>query len=74
MTEQIIELDVRGLEPPRPLLTILETLAALPEGAALLARTRWRPALLYPQLEQRGFTGASIEQPDGSYVTHIRRR
>jgi hypothetical protein len=67
-------LDARGLEPPQPLFKILEATASLPEGATLQARTRWRPALLYAELEQRGFVGESEEQTDGSYVTHIRRR
>lgn len=70
----LIELDVSGLEPPQPLMKILEAVAGLPDGATLVAHTRWRPALLYAQLEERGFTGESEEQPDGSYITHIRRR
>jgi len=73
MAEQDIELDVRGLEPPQPLLAILEALASLPAPATLHARTRWRPALLYAELAERGFTGESEEQPDGSYITHIHR-
>ena len=73
MSETIFELDARELEPPQPLMKILEALATLPAGASLRARTRWRPALLYTQLEQRGFIGESEEQPDGSYITHIRR-
>jgi hypothetical protein len=74
MSTQNIELDARGLEPPQPLIKILEATTSLPEGATLCARTRWRPALLYAELEQRGFVGESQEQPDGSYITHIRRR
>jgi TusA-related sulfurtransferase len=73
MSSPTIELDARGLEPPQPLMKILEAVATLPEGATLRAHTRWRPALLYAQLEQRGFTGESEEQADGSYLTLIRR-
>jgi uncharacterized protein (DUF2249 family) len=67
------ELDVRGLEPPQPMVRILELLATLPEGVGLLARTDRRPVHLLPQLEFRGFSGTSEEQPDGSFITHIRR-
>jgi hypothetical protein len=74
MHEQILEIDARGLEPPQPLIKILEAVASLPPDAIILARTRWRPALLYTQLDERGFSGESQEQPDGSYITHIRRR
>ena len=74
MAAEIIELDARELEPPQPLMKILETIATLPSDAMLRARTRWRPALLYAQFEERGFIGESEEQPDGSYITNIRRR
>ena len=70
----VIEVDARGLEPPQPLVKILEALATLPEGARLRARTDRRPMHLYAQLEERGFVGESEEQEDGSFVTHVRRR
>jgi TusA-related sulfurtransferase len=69
-----VEVDARGLEPPQPLVIILETLASLPAGAELRARTDRRPMHLYPQLEERGFTALTEEQPNGSFLTHIRRR
>lgn len=72
MSTTIIELDARDLEPPLPLMKTLEAVAGLPAGAELRVRTRWRPALLYAELEKRGFNSGSQEQSDGSYVTHIR--
>jgi uncharacterized protein (DUF2249 family) len=69
---QIVEVDARGLEPPQPMVKILEALVALPAGAELRARTERRPMHLYPHLEERGFTAATEEQPDGSFLTHIR--
>ena len=70
---EIVEVDARHLEPPQPMVKILEALAALPGGAELRARTDRRPVHLYPMLEARGFVGESSEQSDGSYLTHIRR-
>jgi uncharacterized protein (DUF2249 family) len=70
---QIVEVDARGLEPPQPMVKILEALVALPTGAELRARTERRPMHLYPHLEERGFTAATEEQPDGSFITHISR-
>ena len=67
-----IDLDVRGLEPPEPLVKILEAVAAMPERTDLRAHTDRRPVHLYSQLEERGYTGESQEQPDGSFVTLIR--
>ena len=72
MQTNLIELDARGLEPPQPLMKALEAVASLPDGATLRLHTRWRPALLYSELEKRGFTGQSEEQSDGSYFTYIR--
>ncbi len=70
---KIMEVDARGLEPPQPLVTILEALANLRAGAELRAHTDRRPMHLYAQLEERGFTGESEEQNDGSFITKIRR-
>jgi TusA-related sulfurtransferase len=68
-----ITVDTRGLEPPQPLVVILEALARVPEGAELQARTDRRPMHLYGHLKERGFAGITEEQPDGSFVTTIRR-
>jgi uncharacterized protein (DUF2249 family) len=69
----IVEVDARGLEPPQPMVRILETLAVLPNGAEMRAHTNRRPIHLYPHLEERGFVGETKEQNDGSFITHIRR-
>lgn len=69
-----LELDVRGLEPPQPMMRVLEALEDLPAATKLHARTDRRPMHLYPLLEARGFVGESEEQGDGSVVTIIRRR
>ena len=74
MSQAVIELDARDLEPPQPLMKTLEAVAALPEGATLRVLTCWRPALLYAELQKRGFIGESQEQSDGSYITNICRR
>ncbi len=71
--QKVYELDARGLEPPQPLVTILEAVALLPAGAELRARTDRRPMHLYSQLEKRGYQGESEEQDDGSFITSIRK-
>lgn len=71
---EIVDVDARGLEPPQPMVKVLEALPALTEHAEMHARTDRRPIHLYPMLEARGFAGESEEQPDGSYITYIRRR
>lgn len=68
-----VVVDARGLEPPQPLVTILEAVASLPTDATMRARTDRRPMHLYSHLAERGYVGESEEQPDGSFITHIRR-
>lgn len=69
-----IEIDARGLEPPMPMVRILEAIETLPCEKAVVARTDRCPVFLLDELPRRGFAGESQQTPDGSYVTHIRRR
>ncbi len=71
--EAPVMVDARGLEPPQPLVVILEALERLPVGAEMRACTDRRPMHLYALLKQRGFTGTTEEQHDGSFITTIRR-
>ena len=72
-SSEIVEVDARGLEPPQHMVKILESLAAFPAGAELPAWTDRRPMHLYAQLEERGFAATTEEQPNASFITHIRR-
>ncbi|MCC6235303.1 MAG: DUF2249 domain-containing protein [Verrucomicrobiales bacterium] len=67
-----MKVDARGLEPPQPLVLILEALGRLPSGGELHARTDRRPLHLYPLLEQRGFRSETTEAPDHGFITVIR--
>lgn len=69
-----INLDARGLEPPQPMVNILEALTSLPADAQLDARTDRRPVHLYTLLEERSFSAQTEQHPDGGFITHIRRR
>jgi uncharacterized protein (DUF2249 family) len=70
----ILELDARGLEPPEPMVKILEAAAALAPGAELRARTERRPVHLFPRLEERGFAARTETLADGSCMTYVRRK
>jgi uncharacterized protein (DUF2249 family) len=67
-------LDLRGLEPPQPMLRVLEQIENLEEGGAIVALTRFRPVHLIEILEERAFTAESALQPDGSHETIVQRR
>lgn len=51
----VIVLDVRGLEPPEPMVQTLEALERLPRGKTLLQINVRVPQFLLPQLAARGF-------------------
>jgi uncharacterized protein (DUF2249 family) len=58
-------LDVRGLEPPLPMVLVLERLDALVPGQTLTVLHDRRPMFLYPQLEDRGFSHTTDEPAPG---------
>ena len=53
--EKIIETDVRQLEMPLPMVTILDKLEKLPQGFALMVHHKRIPQFLLGELENRSF-------------------
>jgi uncharacterized protein (DUF2249 family) len=51
----VVVLDVRGLEPPEPMVRTLAALDALPSGHTLVQVNVREPRFLLPKLEERGF-------------------
>lgn len=70
--ESVVELDVRGLEPPQPLVRILEALGSLTPGTVLKARTDRNPIHLHAVLKERGFNGQTQLVPGEGFLTEIR--
>lgn len=66
-------LDVRGLEPPEPMVRILEALEELAAGERLEVLHERRPMLLYPQLDDRGFIYETDEPEPGLVRIRIQR-
>jgi uncharacterized protein (DUF2249 family) len=50
-----VVIDVRGLEPPEPMVRTLAALETLPPGGTLVQINQRTPQFLLPQLESRGF-------------------
>jgi uncharacterized protein (DUF2249 family) len=67
-------LDVRGLEPPQPMVRVLEALDGLPPGATLEVIHDRRPMFLYPQLDERSFAHETDEPEPGVIRIRIKRR
>ena len=66
-------LDVRGLEPPTPLVAIMAHLERLGPDDELVVIHDRRPVFLYPQIEDRGFTHRT-EEPEPGVVRIVIRR
>lgn len=73
-TTVVIELDVRGLEPPEPMIKILEKLTQLPECAVLLVHHHREPVMLYPKLEENGFEATANKIEENYYKVLISRK
>ncbi len=63
--------DARGLEPPQPMMKILEALAGIEPGGQLVALTDRPPRFLYAKLDDRGHRYVTEETKDGWCETRI---
>jgi len=66
-------LDLRGLQPPEPIVRIFDALERSP-GEPLRAILPHEPVPLYALLEERGFRYSGSPRADGSYELLIERR
>ena len=72
--DNIIEVDVRDLEPPEPMVKILETLTKVDGKTVLVVHHHREPVLLYPILKERGYTAISNEINDSYYKIIIMKQ
>ena len=61
----LVEMDVRQLEMPEPMVTILNALTTLPENHALFVHHKKVPQFLLPELKTRNMTWLTKEMEDG---------
>lgn len=71
---RVVWLDVRGLEPPEPLLRTLAALETLPVGHELVQVNARVPQLLFPMLAERGFACDVDESRADRVLVRIWRR
>jgi uncharacterized protein (DUF2249 family) len=62
LEDDVVILDVRGLEPPEPMVLTLEALEKLPRGKTLMQINVRVPQFLLPKLAERGFVWEAREQ------------
>ena len=66
-------IDVRGLEPPAPLVAILQLLDSIGDGCELIVHHDRDPLLLYPELAERGWSAEELDAPAGEVRLRIAR-
>jgi TusA-related sulfurtransferase len=66
--------DVRGVQAPDNVLTILHKVTGLPKGASLEVCLDTNPFQLYDLLQQRGYFLDLVPQGDGSYRGVVKQR
>ncbi len=72
--EKVIELDVRGLEPPEPMVRIIEKLPEVKKNTVLLVHHHREPLLLYEKLEHLGFQATTQKIEEGYYQVRITKK
>ena len=66
-------IDVRGLEPPGPLVAILRLVdATLDEGPIIVHHDR-DPRMLHPELAERGWVATALPAPPGEVRLKLER-
>jgi uncharacterized protein (DUF2249 family) len=65
-------LDLRGLQPPEPIVRIFEALDRAP-GEPVRAILPHEPVPLYALLRERGYSYSGQQRPDGGYELLIER-
>ena len=64
-TDEGIHLDLRGLDPPEPMVAILTLIDAGETARVLIAHFDREPIFLYPELDDRGWTHEMIRHSCG---------
>lgn len=67
-----VHVDVRGLQPPQPLLHILQ-LVERGDAAVIIAHLDRDPRMLYPELAERGWAGERIDAEPGEVRLRLQR-
>lgn len=66
-------IDVRGLMPPQPLVSILRLLASVDHGTTVVAHLDRDPVMLYPELAQIGWRAEIVPGDPGEVRLRLRR-
>jgi len=71
--DNAIHIDVRGLEPPQPMLNILALLERVGADSEIIVHHEREPLFLYPELAERGWSHEIVTAPAGEIRLRLRR-
>jgi len=71
-TPDAIHINLRGLEPPEPLVTILQMIDRGEVDNVLIAHFDHEPIFLYPELDDRGWSHEIIASECGSCTDGVK--
>lgn len=72
--ENVIELDVRELAPPEPMMKILENISKVDEKTVMVVHHHREPMMLYPKLEERGYTAITNKIDENYFKVVITKK
>lgn len=65
-TADAVHIELRGLDPPEPMVAILRMIDGNEVDTALVAHLDREPVFLYPELDDRGWNHQVVESACGS--------
>ncbi|MCP4329642.1 MAG: DUF2249 domain-containing protein [Alphaproteobacteria bacterium] len=71
--EGTVHIDVRGLDPPQPLLAIIELIEEPETGGPVIVHHDRDPIMLYPELAERGWDHEHLAAPSGEVRLRLSR-
>ena len=68
-----IHIDVRGLPPPQPMVSILALVESIRDATPVVVHHERDPQFLYPELAEIGWTAVRIDAPAGEVRLRLER-
>lgn len=69
-----VHIDVRGLEPPQPMMVVLTLLEDPETGDTVIVHHEREPLFLYPELAERGWDHAIVPSAEGEVRLRLTRQ
>jgi hypothetical protein len=68
-----IHIDVRGLPPPQPMVSILALVESISDATPVVVHHERDPLFLYPELAEIGWTSERLAAPEGEVRLLLKR-